>query len=131
MSYHPHGVFIVHLLMWLGAKFVLLSTCGIVAALGILTFASDNPTVKALLGHTGVDPLSKAKYAVLGGASRFLDAFDGTSGNIGVNEFSGGSQGPNQHGFNTSDDLDFIEAEQHVSKEIVTYFIDRGSLKRA
>lgn len=74
--------------------------------LGILTLLNDDPRFKGLISNVGPDSLSNAKYAVLGGAARFFDAFD-----------SQPDGSPVERRFNNAggaDDLEFIEAEQHV-----------------
>lgn len=99
-----------------GAKFVMLSTMGVMVLLTLATIWSEDPRLRSILGHTGVDSLSNAKYAVIGGAARFLDAFefhmnpneDKDDQNVDDTKRS------KRRGFDGSHDLEFIDSEQHV-----------------
>lgn len=53
--------------------FVLL---GVLCFLGISTLWSNDRNIFSVFGNVGVDSLSTAKYAIVGGASRFIDAFE-------------------------------------------------------
>lgn len=59
------------------ARFALVSLVGIALAMASLTFLNENERVRDALERMGVQqPFNNAKYAVIGGAARFLDAID-------------------------------------------------------
>lgn len=90
---------------------MLLLLFGILGGLGLMTWFNDNPRFKSLFGNIGLDSISSAKYAVIGGAARFLDAFDRNHGHDDVQTIDKHFT----HEFDPTGDLEFIEAELHVS----------------
>lgn len=60
------------------AKYTLLAAMGIMITLAILTYLTNDPRYQRFVSPA-LDGMATARYAVLGGAARFLDAFDGST----------------------------------------------------